>query len=277
MRQARRQAPALLAIVLTVLLGWQSAGLVWRAVGIHLAEQSLPPAADIGRDSEEAIGRVDMSRVAGLHLFGAAEEAAPEVAQDVDAPETRLNLKLRGILSSDEPEYSRAIIASGSSENIYAVGANVPGGATVHAVLRDRVLLNRRGQIEALTLPKQSAEFSIEEDRSSDFTAPADEDLGDIRDQIAEEPSSLSEMVRIRPVVEGGQMRGVRIWPLKDRERFSAAGLQPGDLVTAVNGSPLTDPAAMQDIMQQLESIDSLTLTIERDGRSEDIILNASQ
>ena len=276
-RTVQRHAPTLLAALLVVLLGWQSAGLVWRVVDASLYEPSLPPATDVGPGGTDNGGRVAMSRIASLHLFGQAEvQAAPEVAANVDAPETRLNLKLRGILSANQPAYSRAIIASGSNEDIYAVGASVPGGATVHAVLDDRVLLNRRGKIEALTLPRQSAEFSVE-DAGNDFTAAPEEDFGDIRDQIAEEPSSISEMVRMRPVMEGGQMRGVKIWPLKDRERFSAAGLQPGDLVTAVNGSPLTDPAAMQQVVQQLDSMNSLTLTIERNGSTEDITLNASQ
>ncbi len=278
-RLAQRHAPAVLAALLTVLLGWQAAGLVWRAVDASLFEPGLPPAADVGRNSNAANARADMSRIAALHLFGETEQVSgPAVAENVDAPETRLNLKLRGILSANEPDFSRAIIASGSSEKIYAVGASVPGGATVHAVLNDRVLLNRRGQVEALTLPKQSAEFSVTEDTgANDFTTASGEDFGDIREQLAEEPSALSEMVRIRPVMEGGQMRGVKIWPLQERERFAAAGLRPGDLVTAVNGSPLTDPAAMQQVMQQLDSLNSLTLTVERDGVSEDIILNASQ
>lgn len=275
-RLAQRHAPGVLAALLTVLLGWQAAGLVWRAVDAALFEPGLPPAADIGASNDAANARANMSRIAALHLFGEAERAAPDIAANVDAPETRLNLKLRGILSANEPDFSRAIIASGNSEKIYAVGASIPGGATVHAVLKDRVLLNRRGQIEALTLPKQSAEYSVN-DNANDFTTASDEDFSDIREQLAEEPSALSEMVRIRPVMEGGQMRGVKVWPLRERERFAAAGLRPGDLVTAVNGSPLTDPAAMQQVMQQLDSLNSLTLTVERNGVSEDIILNASQ
>lgn len=276
-RTVQRHAPALLTVLLVVLLGWQSAGLVWRVVEASLFEPSLPPAADVGPGGNDKGARVPMSRIASLHLFGQAEaQATPEIAANVDAPETRLNLKLRGILSANQPEYSRAIIASGNNEDIYAVGAGVPGGATVHAVLDDRVLLNRRGKIEALTLPKQSAEFTVE-DADNDFNAAPAEDFGDIRDQIAEEPAALSEMVRMRPVMEGGQMRGVKIWPLKDRERFAAAGLQPGDLVTAVNGSPLTDPAAMQQVVQQLDSMNTLTLTIERNGSTEEITLNASQ
>ncbi len=97
------------------------------------------------------------------HLFGeAAEQAAPVVADVVDAPETTLSLTLKGILSQERTtgRAASAIISSNrGEEQTYHVGRSIDNadGATLHSVYADRVLLNRNGRLETLRLPKELA------------------------------------------------------------------------------------------------------------------------
>ncbi|MDX1454890.1 MAG: type II secretion system protein GspC [Gammaproteobacteria bacterium] len=273
-----RRGPATSSVLLVLLAGWLSAELVWRVADTWSFKPGMPPAEALAGADSNSSGSIDLARVAATHMFGAADPAEVQAASTINAPETRLNLKLRGILSATEADFSRAIIASGSLEKVYAVGSSVPGGAVVHSVLADRVILDRRGQLETLTLPRQSADITPEiREESSVDSRSSGNDFTDIRDDLASNPGALSDLVRMQPVMENGQMVGVKIWPLQQRERFAAAGLRPGDLVTAVNGMSLTDPASMAEVLQGIQSLDSLSLTLRRGEQEENITLNADR
>lgn len=267
----------LLVCVIAAQLAWLS----WDILDVLTRTTALPPATDISRNDANK-QRVDMLAVAERHLFGAAPAETAASVETIDAPETRLNLKLRGILAADDPEFSRAIIAAGNGEHIYSVGGSIPGGATVHAVLRDRVLIRRGGQLEALTLPKQLADtgIGISSDSTTDepisFVAPDITAATDIPG-LLNNPEALSELVRYSPIMEDGQLKGFRIFPGRDRQKFSGLGLRPGDIVTAVNGTTLNDPSQAAAILEELNSASSVTVTVERGGVTEDITINAGQ
>jgi PDZ domain-containing secreted protein len=54
-------------------------------------------------------------------------------------------------------------------------------------------------------------------------------------------------------------------------------GLKSGDLVTAINGTPLDDPQRSQDVFNTIQTSDHVTVTIERAGQKQDITLNIAQ
>jgi C-terminal processing protease CtpA/Prc len=54
-------------------------------------------------------------------------------------------------------------------------------------------------------------------------------------------------------------------------------GLKPGDLVTAINGTPLDDPQRSQDVFNTIQTSDHVTVTVERAGQKQDITLNIAQ
>ena len=72
-------------------------------------------------------------------------------------------------------------------------------------------------------------------------------------------------------------MQGFRIYPGRDRKQFAALGLRPGDLVKDIDGAALTNPAQATQIFQSLGDKDQVSVTVERNGRAEVIILSTSQ
>lgn len=282
-QQMRRRAPLFLGVALLIAAAWQAAVLTWNVVETVSSEPTLPPPAAVA-DGGATAAPESMEPVAAMHLFGTAEVQAEAIAAAaIDAPETRLNLTLRGILAADEPSLSRAIISSGSDDKVYAVGAALPGGASVEAVLADRVLLRRAGRLETLRLPRESADGGISYAESGREAEPAVEDaslqtdFADIREEIASDPARLSELVRYSPVLEGGEIRGYRIYPSRDRARFAQLGLQPGDIVTAINGTPLSDPGRAMEMLNSMTDQSNVILTVERNGSSQDITLSPAQ
>src|SRR5690606_3121096 len=103
-------------------------------------------------------------------------------------------------------------------ERVYAIGASLPGGATVHRVLPDRVLLDRRGTLETLRLPRESVQAS-----GTSVAPPMGGVVDNLRDVSGAD--GLTEIVRPQPVLVAGRVRGYRVYPGRDRQRFAALGL----------------------------------------------------
>lgn len=93
-------------------------------------------------------------QVADWHLFGRAQNVLVKGAPII-APETRLNLILRGVIAL--PEDAVAIIAGGAkaADKSYAIGDSLPGGASLKEIYGDRVIIEHRGRVETLTLHRK--------------------------------------------------------------------------------------------------------------------------
>jgi general secretion pathway protein C len=249
-------APLIASLLLAVLCGLAAARLTWQIVDLF-----QPPSASSSNAVAPTAPTVDLAmvadRLAGDEPFGAlGVEAAPQG----EAPDTRLNLQLRGVIAAGASPHSRAFIASGNGdEKGYAVGAQLPGGAVLHSVLPDRVVLRRGAAFETLRLPRESG--------GDAGPVPNAITTGEVRD-AQQNPSRLLDWLRPVAATESstGRLLGYRVYPGRDPDRFAKLGLLPGDLVTAVNGQTLDDPARSMEMLRGLSSSDSITLTVERDG-----------
>jgi general secretion pathway protein C len=94
-----------------------------------------------------------------------------------------------------------------------------------------------------------------------------------MRQLIANEPGAISDIMRPQPVFTQGRQRGYRVYPGRNRQAFIRLGLRPGDLVTAINGTPLDDPARGQEIFATLGSSSEAHVTVMRNGRQQDLTL----
>jgi len=88
---------------------------------------------------------VDLGRHHQCHLFGAAPTLK---AGRRHAPQTSMPLVLTGIHAGNDPQNGLAILGpSAQVTKVYAVGENVPGGAKLHSVYSDRVVIDRDGRL----------------------------------------------------------------------------------------------------------------------------------
>lgn len=272
-----RLAARAVTTVLVVLCAISAAQLTWL-----LVPEPVLPAAQVAADmpprGETRALRLDA--VAAMHLFGKPEAAAPPAAPQVNAPETSLNLILRGLFAGTRKEAAFAIIAEGhSSERYFRLGDQVAGDAVVHDILPDRVVLERAGRYETLRLPKERLEMATPAASAPRGNAAASSTLTgrlrELRESIKNNPQEIMNMAEILPVVQDGQLRGYRIQPRRHQELFRAAGLSPDDVVTAVNGIPVTDPAQFAKLTTQLAAAATLRLSLERpDGSADEISIH---
>ena len=221
----------------------------------------------------------DVQSVVSAHLFGVA--APDATAQDpANAPQSTANLVLAGTIATQDPKRGVAIISDGGPSKVYSVGDNI-GGASLHSVYLDHVILDRSGTLETLLLPRllgpgMHGPPVVRRPGGDPRTVAA---VDNIRRLVQQDPGLLDQVMRTVPSYDNaaGKLRGFRAYPGRNRQIFNKLGLKPGDLVTAINGTPLDDPQRSQDVFNTIQSSDHVTVTIERAGQKQEITLNIAQ
>ena len=281
---ANRYLPALASLLLVVLIGWQIATIIWALVPGNAAGVAVPLPASLPISGTLSNSRSDVIAIAESHLFGVAATGSSGVIAviepDADLADTRLvNLVLKGTVASQQAEFSVALIADGSNEQkVYAIGDAIGSGTSLHAIYADRVVLNEKGLLTNLKLPREfvTAQASNVR-RATTRTRQVSRNSQSIQAVVSQNLTRLSDVIRPTPYLVNGQPAGYRVYPGRDRKQFAALGLRPGDLIKDINGQSLTDPKQAMAIFQSLGTTDQVTVTIERNGRPQTIILNTSQ
>jgi len=88
----------------------------------------------------------DTQSVVSAHLFGVAAPD-PSAEDPANAPQSSANLVLAGTIATQDPKRGVAIISDGGPSKVYSVGDNI-GGAALHSVYLDHVILDRSGALE---------------------------------------------------------------------------------------------------------------------------------
>ena len=277
--------PAWVSLIIVVLIGWQLARIFWLLVpssGGDAVVAMPPPPAQQGQSSSSG---TDVQQIANASLFGKADPAdEPAVVEDTLGPVDETSLRQLSLLgthaSADESLAVAFIDGTNETDQIFHIGDPVASGATLHAVYPDRVILNERGELTSLSLPREFAESSAASVRRSSTTRRASAtpgNQGSIQQVVTQNVSRLSEVIRPTPYFVAGQQQGYRVYPGRDRQQFANLGLRPGDLIKEIDGQALTDPQQAMNIFRSLGSADQVSVTVERNGQPETIVLRTDQ
>jgi general secretion pathway protein C len=280
-----RVLPPWVSLLLVIAIGWQIGRIVWTLVPAPAAGDPVaaPPIATATPGSGGA--RADVEAIAANHMFGEADaEAEPVVVPvaDENLSDTRLtNLVLKGTIASAVPEFSVAVIADGTAaQKVYAIGDSLGSGTTLHAVYADRVVLNENGALTNLRLPSDFKSDDAMQVRRATTTirqAATPESENSLRNVVTQNLTKLTDVIRPTPYLVDGQPAGYRVYPGRNKRQFAALGLRPGDLIKDINGQALTDPTQAMQIFESLGTVDEVTVTVERNGQAESLVLKTSQ
>ncbi|MGH8269614.1 MAG: PDZ domain-containing protein, partial [Steroidobacteraceae bacterium] len=95
-----------------------------------------------------------------------------------------------------------------------------------------------------------------------------------MRELVSRDPGIIGDIMRPEPVFAGGKQQGFRVYPGRERQAFFRLGLKPGDLVTAIDGTPLDDPARGEQVLSTLGSSSEAHVTVLRNGQQQDLTLD---
>ena len=255
---------------LVIVLAFAFAELTWMVVGFVTTSDDAEVMSPVVPNASKRQAQLDVSRIINAHLFGVFGDKVPAVP--ITAPETKLDLVLRGIAHSNIEADARAIIARpGRHDAHYRVGATLPGGAILYTILADRVILQRNGRFETLRLIKVPStglkvEIVDEAGESIDYRAnkTMSKSLGRYRQQLLTNPGSLAGILRVEPVTQGKRFIGYRLASGREKRFLSQFGLNQGDVLTAVNGITINAPTRAIEVIQNLTRANEIHLQILR-------------
>lgn len=254
------KGPQGVAIVLALVIGWQLTALIDPWVNPESATLSAPPPGVASPSASRALEERSAT-IRAAALFGRADEAVTTVP-------SALGWVLVGIVAAkDDPGAGRAILGeTAASTRVYAVGDRLPGERRLHSVYADRVLLERAGVLEELKLPRLTSASDRIPSAAPLVAGPAAEVTG--------AGGQWADLLRWQAVTRADQPAGLRVYPGPNARLFSRLGLNPGDLLLAINGTPLADPANAEQFLRTLTGTPQATLTLEREGRRENILID---
>ena len=174
----------------------------------------------------------------------------------IDAPVTTLGLNLYGITFTNDVNKNSAILGFNPNEQkSYRVGDEISSGVLVDYIDRDRVIINREGNQESVRF-KRTSIIAINDVKQA-------KDRPNLKTTIKKE-NLLSDLFSFVPYYKNGNLKGVEIFPGKNKDLFKENGLQSGDIIIAVNGVSISSPANIRNInTDQITSIE-----VQRDDKN---------
>ena len=226
-----------------------------------------------GWDSDSQAGNVDAS----LPTASALSE---------NVKQTRLQMRLEGIVKSDIDENSVAIIAIEKKSKQYKSGDKLPvdAGVYLRRIEVDRIIIDNKGSLEELLLFSKA----MLDRRRTDVAAPvnlgdggtidksANEDvtamMGRYREQIQKNPGSINKLIKFSVHTQDGKLAGFKIGAANNQHDFEQLGLQDGDVVTHVNGVELSDYRKALSLYQQMDDLSEVRVQLIRQGQPQELV-----
>ena len=270
LQQLNQRLPAIMSLLLVVACAHALAKISWMFLpeGETSMQQRATTRTPIVNRANQG---QSIRQVANAHLFGEMQSAT--VPRQTKAPETRLNLVLRGVIAVDPMAQSHAIIARGKNgvEEVYSVGDKMPGGVIVEEVYPDHVVLNRGGQLETLQLVKDEDVGTFKTPTNSPNLPPLSgtpaQKLVSVRQEILKNPTSFGNYALPVVVKKNGKQLGYRLQPQqKGNELMQEVGLEANDVITEINGIKLDNPQNGIGALRQLSTANNVSITVMRNG-----------
>lgn len=198
-----------------------------------------------------------------------AFEQAPPPSEEV--AETTLDLTLTGVIIWPNPESASATIRTPDGrQSRFAIGDVIVPGVTLEAVYADQAIIDSRGVRESLRFESKVTVDQLV-DQPQDVVRPhgSRDPNAPPAAVTAESIGRLASVLRVAPGLSANGELVVELYAASDRSTFSAIGLEDGDRLVSINGSPApSDPAALSAALNQMQRAENVALVVERDGEN---------
>ena len=186
-----------------------------------------------------------------------------------NAPETSLNLTLKGVRSASDGTGVAFILLPDNRQLRAEIGDEILDGVALEYVFADRVTLRVRGELENLYRREPGASSGILAADGASVTA----DAATVRDVSS---AAFLGGVNLVPVRESGVRNGYRLTPRADANVLISAGFEPGDIIRQINNRAISqmDSEDLQELMLSTAQID---FDLERAGEAARVSVRFSE
>lgn len=232
------------------------------------------------------------------------EDTTPVIA-DGEYPLSDINVNLNGTLVAKDPRWSTAILIDLASRGSFfvAIGDKIlDTGAKVVQIDRDRIVVDREGgareqiDLEADGPPKGGAKAParpspakpISKPEPKKATPPKNDKFSKLRaginkkneneftvsrnvlNEVIANPGKYRDGTKPIPHYENGKPAGFKLTRMRPGSIYNDLGLQANDVISSVNGKPLTGVNVLLDFYQKFNSgnLDGVTLEVKRRGQT---------
>lgn len=155
------QKALLLASILSLLVAMYLA-IPKFSKGYYLEIQGQSGEASQNQEKKNNENKMDFTEMRHWNVFGQVKNNTTKKKSVIRAPETKLDLKLLGIVHSENKNDSYVIITSGNNkQKLYRIGDSVPGNARIKQISAAGVTLERAGRYESLKLSKDKRKIPL--------------------------------------------------------------------------------------------------------------------
>jgi general secretion pathway protein C len=289
-----------ISVLLLIYVAFMAAKITWLVVPQQSTAGNASAAKHIVQKSKTG-KNINISALQSLNLFGQYNEQIKEeaVEQVTDAPETRLQLTLSGLVASDQVEIAAAIIENKGKQATYGIGDIIKGTrASLEQVLIDRVIIKQSGRLETLMLdgadynqPAQSVSNKKASNKENSKASQQRESKNSpqrlafepkasvvdhrsnkelsinakrLRSDLQNDPGKITDYLRISPARKEGKIVGYRLSPGKKPDFFKLSGLKSGDIAVQMNGHDLLVAMEAAQAMSALKTERDISLLVKR-------------
>ncbi|WP_374515522.1 type II secretion system protein N [Brevundimonas sp.] len=247
--------------VMTLVLAVQAGRLVWLFV-----EPAAPPATSPAAATAAPVDYSVFQRFDAFFRTGAqgslAEATAAEGGQ----------MRLYGVRSDGSGGGSAIIGLADGRQVSVAVGETVDAGLVLQSVAADHVVLARGSSLSRLIfsdVPLGAA--APPPPPATPQTVTPQPAAGPAAD-----PAAIAAAAGLRPRMRGLRVDGFTLTGTAEGA-LANAGLRTGDVVVAVDGQRLDNPARIAGLRDRLSGQSAVELRIERDGQEQTLTLGAQR
>ncbi len=237
-----------------------------------------PAAAPVALAPVQTYNRDHYNEIVTRNIF-----ERPQVAQPAAAPPPiDLHLKLLGTsLQTKDKPWAIILDERNNQQSLYRLDDDIPDAGKLVTIEKSRVFVEVQGQRIALEVPANPTPDSpdagfgprpglgatpreampssrIRRRRGNHFVVP--------RSDVQSSLSNMMPLLTQMRALPDPQDKGFKLSEIQPDSIFQQMGLRDGDVVSAINGQPLTDPSQALQLLNSLRDQNSVGISIVRAG-----------
>ena len=205
----------------------------------------------------------------GRQLFGDRDGAVSSAG----APAVSSNVRLKGVFAVDGRTLSAAVVNSGGKDQTVRLKQELSPGVKLVEVQPEFIVISRNGVRERIDLDRfmaaprpgatsgqpavTSFRLNVASTGANAFSLSRQE-----LNTVLQDPRQMNFLGRIGPAPAGG----ARVEEAPSGSLSQKLGLQPGDIITAINGQPINSPGDLARVYGQFNSLTSIRAEVRRAG-----------